>query len=76
MITYGDYASAGDTGVQTMKFLFKDGTSLTIGSGNLTQLPKYTMNLCGNLIGMKCSFHTDPSAVINKQAGCRIIDDQ
>ena len=76
MKTYGDYASADDTGVQTMQLIFKDGSVLTIGSAVLTLTPLYTMDLCGNLIGMKCSFHTDPSWVIDKQAGCSLIDDQ
>ena len=34
------------------------------------------MMLCGNLIGMRCAFHTDISAKIDKTAGCGLYDDQ
>jgi hypothetical protein len=35
MKTYGYYLSGSGTGVGAMEFIFKDGTSLIIGSGPL-----------------------------------------
>ena len=75
MATYGEYDAPAASGVQNMEFVYKDGTSLIIGFGDLS-LTKYTMNLCGNLIGMRCSFHTDSNSIIKKEAGCSLYDDQ